>query len=55
MPLSIAALKAAGVAIDEAKMCAIETIVAREILDSRGNPTVEVHTTPPPPALFFFG
>ena len=45
MPLSIAALKAAGVAIDEAKMCAIETIVAREILDSRGNPTVEVDLT----------
>ena len=42
MPLSIAALKEAGVTLDEAKLLAISTITAREILDSRGNPTVEV-------------
>ena len=42
MPLSIAALKEAGVTLDEARLLAISTITAREILDSRGNPTVEV-------------
>jgi len=42
MPLSIAALKANGVTVDDTKMAAIKEIKAREILDSRGNPTVEV-------------
>merc|ERR1719460_2993208 len=44
MPLSLAALKAAGVdysAIQD-KLSLIATITGREILDSRGNPTVEV-------------
>ena len=41
MPLSIAALQKAGVALDEKKLVTIESICAREILDSRGNPTVE--------------
>ena len=45
MPLSIAALKKAGVALDEKKLVTIESISAREILDSRGNPTVEVDLT----------
>jgi len=42
--VSINALKAAGVDISkiEAKLGLIESIKAREILDSRGNPTVEV-------------
>jgi len=51
MPLDIAALKAAGVdllcessAIKD-KIKIISSIVAREILDSRGNPTVEVDLT----------
>lgn len=44
MPLDIKALKAAGVAVEsiEAKLPIISKLVAREILDSRGNPTVEV-------------
>jgi len=44
MPLSIASLKAAGVDVSgiESKLSIIKDIVAREILDSRGNPTVEV-------------
>merc|ERR1719409_1927141 len=45
MPLSVAALKAAGVTVDDAKLKTIATIKAREILDSRGNPTVEVDLT----------
>ena len=45
MPLSLATLKAAGVDTDALKMDVIKTIVAREILDSRGNPTVEVDLT----------
>jgi len=42
MPLSIAALKANGVDTEKIKLDIISKIVAREILDSRGNPTVEV-------------
>jgi enolase len=44
---SIAALKAAGVDVSalEPKLPLIKTLVAREILDSRGNPTVEVDLT----------
>jgi len=44
MPLSIAALKAAGVDLSkcDATIDIIKEIHAREILDSRGNPTVEV-------------
>jgi len=45
MPISLAELKKAGVAVDESKLFAIESIKAREILDSRGNPTVEVDIT----------
>jgi len=47
MPLSLTALKAAGVDISacEAGMPKIKKLVAREILDSRGNPTVEVDLT----------
>ena len=47
MPFSLTALKKAGVDTSgiEAKMDKIDTIVAREILDSRGNPTVEVDIT----------
>ena len=58
MPLSVTTLKAAGLDISsiEAKLSVISDVKAREVLDSRGNPTVEVRTTPPPPpALFFFG
>merc|ERR1719390_430049 len=42
--VSIQALKAAGVDISkiEGDLSIIESIVGREILDSRGNPTVEV-------------
>jgi enolase len=42
--VSITALKAAGVDVSaiEGKLALIESIKAREILDSRGNPTVEV-------------
>jgi len=43
MPLTAAALKAA--CPDEAKLLAIAKIEARMILDSRGNPTVEVDLT----------
>jgi len=42
MPLSLAALKAAGVDTATLKLDIIKSLVAREILDSRGNPTVEV-------------
>jgi len=44
MPFSLTALKAAGVDISalDAKVPLISKLVAREILDSRGNPTVEV-------------
>ena len=44
MPLELNALKAAGVDVSaiEAKLPLISKIVGREILDSRGNPTVEV-------------
>ena len=47
MPLSLTALKAAGVDVSkiEADLPLIATIKAREILDSRGNPTVEVDLT----------
>jgi len=47
MPLSIAGLRAAGVNCDalDGKISKIATIKAREILDSRGNPTVEVDLT----------
>jgi len=45
MPISIEALKAAGVAVDQTKLQTIKSIHAREILDSRGNPTVEVDLT----------
>ena len=45
MPSLVAALKAAGVTVDETKMKTIATIKAREVLDSRGNPTVEVDIT----------
>ena len=47
MPLSLAALKAAGVDVSkiEADLPLIAKIKAREILDSRGNPTVEVDLT----------
>ena len=45
MPISVAALKAAGVELDEAKLLKVAVITAREILDSRGNPTVEVDLT----------
>ena len=58
MPLSVTTLKAAGLDISsiEAKLSVISDVKAREVLDSRGNPTVEVRTTPPPPlVLFFFG
>lgn len=44
MPLELNALKASGVDLSaiEAKLPLISRIVGREILDSRGNPTVEV-------------
>jgi len=47
MPLSLTALKAAGVDVSkfEASLSIIKEIHAREILDSRGNPTVEVEIT----------
>merc|ERR1719460_1113608 len=47
MPLSLAALKAKGVDTTkiEAALPKIASIKAREILDSRGNPTVEVDLT----------
>merc|ERR1719201_795826 len=45
MPFSLAALKAAGATIDESKLSLIATVKDREILDSRGNPTVEVDLT----------
>eukprot|EP00746_Dinoflagellata_sp_MGD_P152060 gnl/MRDRNA2_/MRDRNA2_83410_c0_seq1.p1 gnl/MRDRNA2_/MRDRNA2_83410_c0~~gnl/MRDRNA2_/MRDRNA2_83410_c0_seq1.p1 ORF type:complete len:462 (+),score=132.76 gnl/MRDRNA2_/MRDRNA2_83410_c0_seq1:101-1486(+) len=47
MAVSISALKAAGVDLSaiESGLAIIESIVAREILDSRGNPTVEVDLT----------
>jgi len=45
MPLSLAALKAAGAVPSEKDLCTIASIAAREILDSRGNPTVEVDIT----------
>jgi len=47
MPLSLEALKAAGIDCGaiESKLSKIATIKAREILDSRGNPTVEVDLT----------
>jgi len=47
MPFSLSALKAAGIDMKsiETKLDKISTIVAREILDSRGNPTVEVDLT----------
>merc|ERR1719230_1233953 len=45
--VSLQALKASGVDLSgiEAKLPIIANIVAREILDSRGNPTVEVDLT----------
>jgi len=47
VPLSLTALKAAGVDVSkfEASLSIIKEIHAREILDSRGNPTVEVEIT----------
>merc|ERR1719421_395193 len=47
MAVSLSALKAAGVDLGKIQvdMPVIESIVAREILDSRGNPTVEVDLT----------
>jgi len=45
MPLTLAALANAGVTIDEASLSMIKSVKAREILDSRGNPTVEVDLT----------
>merc|ERR1719409_1916334 len=47
MPLDLNSLKAAGVDVSaiEAKLPLIKTVFAREILDSRGNPTVEVDLT----------
>jgi len=44
MPLSLAALKAKGVDTSkiESELSKIASLTAREILDSRGNPTVEV-------------
>ena len=44
MPLSLASLKAAGVDVSviESQLTLIKSLRAREILDSRGNPTVEV-------------
>jgi len=45
MPLSITALKAAGIDITAVSSPEIASLKAREILDSRGNPTVEVDLT----------
>merc|ERR1719421_487791 len=47
MAVSLSALKAAGVDLSaiESGLAIIESIIAREILDSRGNPTVEVDLT----------
>lgn len=42
MPIGIAALKAAGVDTSALKLDIIKEVKAREILDSRGNPTIEV-------------
>lgn len=47
MPLSIAALKAAGVDTSTLKLDIIKEVKAREILDSRGNPTIEVRRPSP--------
>lgn len=49
MPLSIAALKAAGVDTSTLKLDIIKEVKAREILDSRGNPTIEVRRPLPIP------
>lgn len=45
MPFTLEALKAAGIDTTKIESTKIKTIVAREILDSRGNPTVEVDIT----------
>merc|ERR1719405_320309 len=45
MPLTIDALTKAGIDTASLKLDVIATIKAREILDSRGNPTVEVDLT----------
>ena len=42
MPIGIAALKAAGVDTSALKLDIIKEVKAREILDSRGNPTIDV-------------
>ena len=44
MPLSIQSIKALGVAVSkiEEKAAIIKEVKGREVLDSRGNPTVEV-------------
>ena len=49
MPLGIAALKAAGVDTSALKLDIIKEVKAREILDSRGNPTIEVRRPLPIP------
>jgi len=45
MSFSLESLKAAGVDCSALSKTTIKTIVAREVLDSRGNPTVEVDLT----------